>query len=47
MKLAPLKNYRGPDYPTREILDQHPELLRVLPRRWRNSPVVLLSLIHI
>jgi len=41
MKLAPLKNYRGPDYPTREILDQHPELLRVLPRRWRNSPVVL------
>ncbi|MEI8311789.1 MAG: hypothetical protein WCH98_13640 [Verrucomicrobiota bacterium] len=41
MKLSPLKNYRGANYPTRAILNRHPELLRVLPRRWRNSPVVL------
>ena len=41
MKLSPLKNYRGPEYPTCEILQQHPELLRMLPRRWQNSPVVL------
>lgn len=41
MKLAPLKDYRGPGYPTQEILDQHPELLRVLPRRWHNNPLVL------
>ena len=41
MKLSPLKNYRQPDYPTQEILAQHPELLRALPRRWQNSPVVL------
>ena len=41
MKLSPLKNYRGPDYPTRAILQQHPELLRALPRRWQNNAVVL------
>lgn len=41
MKLSPLNNYRVPDYPTREILQQHPELLRVLPRRWQHSPVVV------
>jgi hypothetical protein len=41
MKLAPVKNYSQPKFPTREILNRHPELLRVLPRRWRTSPVVL------
>jgi len=41
MKLSPVRKYRGANYPTREILNQHPELLRVLPRRWQNSPVVL------
>ena len=41
MKISPLRKYRGADYPTREILQRHPELLRVLPRRWQNSPVVL------
>jgi hypothetical protein len=41
MKLSPLRKYRGPDYPTQEILAQHPELLRVLPRRWQNNAVVL------
>lgn len=41
MKLAPLKHYRRVEYPTQEILNQHPELLRVLPRRWHSNPVVL------
>ena len=41
MKLSPLKDYRGARYPTQEILQQHPELLRALPRRWQNNPLVL------
>ena len=41
MMLSPVRKYRGANYPTREILNRHPELLRVLPRRWQNSPVVL------
>lgn len=45
MKLSPLKDYRGPEYPTQEILKAHPELLRVLPRRWHNNPLVLGTLV--
>ena len=41
MKLSPLKDYRAPDYPTQEILTQYPKLLRTVPRRWHNSPLVL------
>ena len=41
MKLRPLKKYPCPDYPTRQILDEKPELLRQLPRRWRDNPLVI------
>ena len=41
MKLTALKDYRGPAYPTQDILRLHPELLRVIPRRWHNNAVVL------
>ena len=41
MKLAPLKDYREPAYPTKEVLVQDPELLRALPRRWREGGGVL------
>ncbi|XHR29922.1 MAG: hypothetical protein ACFUZC_05075 [Chthoniobacteraceae bacterium] len=44
MKLTPIKSYRDPAYPTNAILTQHPEFLRVLPRRWHNNALVLGSL---
>ena len=44
MKVTPLKNYRDPTFPTRQVLDEHPELLRLLPCRWRNKPAVISTL---
>lgn len=41
MKLQPVRGYRGPRYPTHAILQAHPELLRLVPRRWRRNAVVL------
>jgi hypothetical protein len=41
MKLAPVNKYPKPNFPTRAILDAHPELLRLIPKRWRNKPAVL------
>jgi len=35
MSIEPVKSYRAPNYPTRTILDTHPELLRLLPKRWQ------------
>jgi len=40
MEIKPLKRYNEPDFPTREILDVHPELLRRMPNRWRRSAVI-------
>ena len=40
MKVSPLTRYADPRYPARNVLDDHPELLRVLPNRWRRSAVV-------
>lgn len=41
MKVDPVKTYREPRFPTRAILDAHPELLRLLPKRWQRNAVVL------
>jgi hypothetical protein len=41
MKVAPVVRYHQPRFPTRNIIDQHPELLRLVPKRWRNKPLVL------
>lgn len=41
MKLVPLKDYREPEYPTKEEIQQQPEILHALPRRWQNSGGVL------
>jgi hypothetical protein len=41
MKIKPLKQYPTPAYPTRDILHRCPELLRLVPARWRKSMVVL------
>jgi hypothetical protein len=44
MKVMPLKRYNPPRYPIQEILAAHPELLRLVPKRWANTPLVLSAL---
>jgi hypothetical protein len=41
MELRPAARYRQPRYPTHRILDEHPELLRLLPARWRRDTLAL------
>ena len=42
--LSPLPNYKSPSYPTKEQIQLHPELLKIVPRRWARNPVVLTAL---
>ena len=42
--LSPLSHYNGAKYPTKEQVQLHPELLRIVPRRWARNPVVLTAL---
>lgn len=42
--LTPLSHYKEANYPTKEQVSLHPELLRIVPRRWANNPVVLTAL---
>jgi hypothetical protein len=44
MKITPLKRYRTPEYPIQELLKAHPELLRFVPKRWANTPLMLSAL---
>jgi hypothetical protein len=44
MDVHPVRRYRKPGFPTRVILNIHPELLRLVPKRWRGNPVVLTAL---
>lgn len=44
MIIRPVKRYAGPKYPVRQIIDEHPELLQLVPRRWQTNPVVLSAL---
>ena len=44
MKITPVKRYKTPQFPIHEALLKHPELLRLVPRRWANSPLVLSAL---
>ncbi|NCO38068.1 MAG: hypothetical protein COZ06_20690 [Armatimonadetes bacterium CG_4_10_14_3_um_filter_66_18] len=44
MKVTPVRRYPQPRYPTYAILEEHPEILRLVPRRWRNNRVVLAAL---
>jgi hypothetical protein len=41
MPLTPLRIYRRPGYPTQDYLLEHPELLRLVPKRWQNHPIVI------
>ena len=42
--LSPLSHYNDVKYPTKEQIQLHPELLRIIPRRWARNPVVLTAL---
>ncbi|MEN6370595.1 MAG: hypothetical protein ABFD64_01145 [Armatimonadota bacterium] len=44
MKVAPVKKYIDPKYPTSRILEEHPELLKLVPKRWQGNAVVLTAL---
>jgi hypothetical protein len=44
MKVTPIKQYLDPTFPTHSILDERPELLRLVPRRWQANPVVMTAL---
>jgi len=44
MKVQPVRRARVPGYPTKDFLQEHPELLSAIPARWRNHRVVLAAL---
>ncbi len=41
MKVKPVKRRKQPEYPTHDYLKEHPELLRLVPERWRHKRSVL------
>lgn len=44
VELKPVKQYQEPKLPTRRIIDECPQLLEIVPRRWQTNPVVLSAL---
>ena len=44
MEIKPVRRYRTPAYATSAILEQHPELLRLVPKRWQKNPLVITAL---
>jgi len=44
MDIKPVRRYRTAAYATNAILEQHPELLRLVPKRWQSKPVVITAL---
>jgi hypothetical protein len=40
MELKPIRKYDILRYPTRAVLDDHPELLMIAPARWQSSPAI-------
>lgn len=44
LKVNPVAKYDSPEYPTNAVLDEHPELLKLVPRRWRGNPAVVAAL---
>lgn len=44
MDVTPLKRYTEPHYPSQCTLAEHPELLRLVPRRWQCNRLVLAAL---
>ena len=44
MEISPVKRYGEPKYPTNRILEEHPELLRLIPKRWQGDKVLIAAL---
>ena len=44
MEVKKLKQYTSPALPTRDTVDQRPELLKLVPKRWQTNPAVLTAL---
>lgn len=44
MKIKPVEHYSNPKLPTKQMLESHPELLKLIPKRWQRNPVVLTAL---
>lgn len=45
MNLQPLRRYPQPQLPTHDAAEANPELLKLIPRRWRTNPAVLTAMI--
>ena len=45
MKVEPVRKYPEPQLPTRDAVDAHPELLRLIPRRWQANAAVVTALV--
>jgi hypothetical protein len=43
--VKPVRQYGTPRFPSRPILDEHPEILHLIPQRWQANPVVLAALV--
>ncbi len=44
MDIRPVRRYSQPRYPTNRILQEHPELLRLIPKRWQGNRVLIAAL---
>lgn len=44
MRIEPLQKYAEPRLPTRDAVEEHPELLRLLPKRWQTNSAVVAAL---
>lgn len=44
MNIEPLRHYATPQLPTHDIVSEHPELLRLLPKRWQGNSAVVAAL---
>ncbi len=44
MKITPADNYKSPNIPTRDYVDDNPEILNHIPRRWMSDAAVITAL---
>jgi hypothetical protein len=44
LKVNSVAKYDSPKYPTNDVLGEHPELLKLVPKRWRGNPTVIAAL---
>lgn len=44
MRLHPVRNYRQPNFPTKQFFEEHPEMLKLIPERWKKNAVITMTL---